>query len=130
LFIKDTLDSVGAMMIIFLCCLGALGLGSFLFVWLFNFIKYMPFSVLKERLSSAQGRGHMFRTSCSFGFGKSSVRVFRKYLYLLRNPPPIARMGYVAPDCTLVDLNGENKSLHKDFLNTDIPIVITMGSYS
>ena len=39
-------------------------------------------------------------------------------------------MGYVAPDCTLVGLNGESKSLHKDFLNTDIPIVITMGSYS
>jgi hypothetical protein len=113
------------MVIIYLFCVG-----SFLFIWLFNFIKYMPFSVLKERLSTAQGRGHMFRTSCSIGFGKSSFRVFLRYIYLIRNPPPIARMGSVAPDCALVNLQGENKSLHKDFLISDIPVVITMGSYS
>lgn len=103
----------------------------FLFVWLFNFVKYMPFKILVAKLSSPEGRAHLKRTVLSRGFGKSSFRIFKRTVWLLFNPPKVAKYGEDAPDCQLVDLLGLHTSMYELILQSgSMPLVISLGSYS
>jgi len=103
----------------------------FLFIWLFNFIRYMPATIFLSRISTADGRKHLIATIFSYGFGKSSFRIFLRAVYILFNRPEVALIGKVAPDCALVDLNGIQTSMREFILrSTSLPLVVIMGSYS
>eukprot|EP01038_Epipyxis_sp_PR26KG_P013308 gene13308-17830_t len=91
----------------FVC--GASIAASISYIWLYNWVDGMPLHALITKASSVPGRKHLFNVMFSPGFIKSSIRRFKRHLYLLFNPIPLAKVNQFSPDCKLVTLEGEKR---------------------
>lgn len=103
-------------------------------VWLFNFLYYVPRSVLLQRMSTSAGRRHLLMQSLKWGFLKSS---FRNFVRFCRRNLTLARRDRVAVgrpciDAPVVDLSGNVRSLTGDYIvgSGSVPLVLNVGSYS
>ena len=69
----------------------------------------------------------------TIGYVKASIRRFFTDRKMLFSSQPVAEKGKVAPDAKLIDLNGNELSLLKDYIAKmpkGMPLVLNMGSYT
>lgn len=91
--------------------------GLLLMIWLFNFIYYLPFSVFKTRMSTSQGRLHLFSQCTKFGFFKSSLRNFIRFISRIVRWRKQLAVGKEVFDGEVYDLNGNKLMLKEDYLD-------------
>ncbi len=91
--------------------------GLLLVIWLFNFIYYLPFSVFKTRMSTSQGRLHLFSQCTKLGFFKSSFRNFIRFISRIIRWKKQLAIGKEVFDGEVYDLNGNKLMLKEDYLD-------------
>ena len=72
----------------------------------------------------------LLKTVLTFGYAKASYRRCYNYYRLMFKQK--AKLGQAAPDCKVVDLNGNNQLLSK-YINAvpkGMPLIINSGSYT
>jgi len=89
-------------------------------------------AALDAFIKSSLGDGGMLKTVLTFGYVKATVRrcvaTYRAWLTM-----SIAKEGGLALDALVVDLQGQEKSLLKDFVAPvphGMPLILNMGSYT
>lgn len=119
--------------------MGSLGAGFALFVYIFLFIflsgpeaRSKAYDKFVMEICSPNGDFAFIKTVFTFGYFKRSFKRFCQYYRLKLFPQPRAEVGKRAPDATVVTLDGEKRSLLKDFLLDagDMPVILNMGSYT
>jgi hypothetical protein len=110
-----------------------------LYVFLFIFLtgssnQGRPYDKFIMDICSPKGDGDFFKTVFTFGYCKRTVKRFLQYYRLKFFPQPTAELHKPAPDATIVTLNGETRSLVRDYVEEcqklRIPLILNMGSYT
>jgi hypothetical protein len=109
---------------------------AFLYIWTFIFIrnsgpKGQPLNEYVMKLCSKRSLSFA-RSLFTWGYCKRAFKNCYRYYRLKLYPAPFAKLGKRCPDAKLVDLDGNVRSLLADYvdLNSDIPLVLNMGSYT
>ena len=79
------------------------------------------------------GKEKFIKSIFTIGYIKASIRRFIADYKLLIFPQPQAELGKFAPDCNLVNLNGQSLSLLEDYIKKcpkGMPLILNMGSYT
>jgi hypothetical protein len=74
----------------------------------------------------------LLKTVLTFGYLKATWRRFFNYYRLIFFPQKKAVVGKLAPDCKVVDLNGEIRQLSTYIKATPkgMPLILNFGSYT
>jgi hypothetical protein len=109
------------------------------YIWIFIFVipggagpSGKPYDNFIMKICSSSDLA-FFRTILTWGYFKRSFKTFYKFYKLALFPVPFAKLGGVAPDAKLVDLDGNSKSLLLDYIKKcppSIPLILNMGSYT
>lgn len=111
----------------------------YIYIWNFTLLESpAPFNAKYNKfvmkVSSPKGVKQFIRTLFSFGYFRKSFARFLRYYRLKIFPVSRAEAGEKAPDATLVTLDGQTRSLLKDYILdprfNDIPLILNMGSYT
>jgi predicted metal-dependent hydrolase len=113
----------------------ALALLFYIFVFLFIPRKYEPRKMVEKIIvwvKSPTAVLKFWRTILTIGYMKRAIKKFYQYYRLKFSPQPRAEEGKSCPNATVVNLDGEMKSLLHDFVQVDphIPLILNMGSYT
>ncbi len=115
---------------------GITALGFFLYSWQFIFLhgsspSGKAYDLFVKKVCSS-GDVDFLKTILTFGYYKKSFSRMIWYYRLKFFPVPTATLGESAPDAKIVTLDGQVKSLLKDYINvnSDIPLILNMGSYT
>lgn len=114
----------------------ALPLALLFYIWIFIFVsgsanKGQAYDQFIMDICS-KSTFSFFKTLLSFGYLKRSFKTFYRYYRLKFFPVEFAQLGKKSPDAKLIDLNGNEKSLLKDYIEKsyDMPLILNMGSYT
>ena len=120
----------------FTLMLAVLPLALLFYVWIFIFIsgsanKGQPYDKFIMDICSSSTFS-FFKTLLSWGYFKRSFKTFYRHYRLKFFPVHFAELGKKSPDAKLIDLDGNVKSLLKDYIEKSysMPLILNMGSYT
>jgi hypothetical protein len=85
-----------------------------------------------QDICNPKGRFSFLRTVLTYGYLKRTTKLCLRHWHMKLFPQPTAELGKPCPDAALVTLNGEARSLLRDYVQKEshIPLILNFGSYT